>query len=115
MKQKEITINGKAYPVVFSIKTMMGFEDITGKTFFGETFRSIGDKTALVFAAIIAADDKTKLTFDELMNADTVDVLNDIGTAFNKINELANEFFKIPAVEPQPEKTEEKEGDNQKN
>ena len=116
MTQKEITINGKTFPVVFTVKTIMGFEDITGKSFFGEKFRTIGNKTALVFAAIIAADEKADLTMDDLMNADQVETLNDIGNAFTTVNELADEFFHIPAVEPQPEPAEEsEEGDNQKN
>ena len=111
MNQKEITINGKQFPVVFTVKTMMGFEDITGVSFFGKDFKSIGDKTALVFAAIIAADDKADITFDDLMNADKVQTLNDIAEAFNVIDSLANDFFGIPKVEPQPDPTEEKSDD----
>lgn len=114
MTQKEITISGKTYPVVFTIKTMMGFEDITGKPFFGETFKSIGDKTALVFASIIAADDQAKITLDELLNADKMEVLTDIVAAFTTIDTLAQEFFKTPAVEPEPENTET-QGDTGKN
>ena len=115
MTQKEITINGKTFPVVFTVKTMMGFERITGKRFFGESFEYIGEKAALVVAAAVAADDNSALTMDEIMNSDKVQTLNDIGNAFTTVNELANEFFDIPKVEPQPEPAEESEGDNQKN
>ena len=114
MKQKEITINGKTYPVVFTIKTLMGFEDVYGSSFFGKKFDNIGQKTVLVYAAIVAANEKTEITLDDLMNAESVETLNDIGNAFSIINDLANDFFKIPAVEPQPEDVEEK-GDNSKN
>ena len=34
MKTKEITINGQTYPITFTIKTLMGYEDITKKKFF---------------------------------------------------------------------------------
>ena len=115
MKQKEIKIGETTFPVAFTVKTMMGFEDITGKTFFGESFKTIGSKTALVFAAIIAADEKADITLDQLINADKVQTLNDIGNAFTTVNELADEFFDIPKVEPQPEPAEENEGDNSKN
>lgn len=116
MKQKEITINGKTYPVVFTIKTMMGFEDITGKKFFSVNFEFVGDKVALVFASIIAADEKAEIQMDEMLNGDNLNALNDIGNAFNTINEMAEEFFRIPKVEPKPEpEAKPKNGDDPKN
>lgn len=120
MKTKEITINGQTYPITFTIKTLMGYEDITKKKFFRKDnkLESLSDKVALVYASIIAADDKAQITIDEMMNADKMEILNDIINAFNELDAMASEFFRVPAVEPQPEKTEgedEDEGDNSKN
>lgn len=119
MKTKEITINGKTYPITFTIKTLMGYEDIAKKKFFSRENRleSLSDKVALVYAAIIAADDQAQITIDEMMNADKMEILNDIINAFNELDAMASEFFKVPAVEPQPEKTESEDegGDNPKN
>jgi hypothetical protein len=116
MKQKEIKINGSTYPVVFTIKTMMGFERITGTSFFGRDFKGIGDKTAIVFAAIVAADENAGVTFEELIDADKVQTLNDIAEAFTVVNELADDFFDIPKVEPKPEAdSSESSGDDSKN
>jgi hypothetical protein len=44
-------------------------------------------------------------------------ILNDIINAFNELDAMASEFFRVPAVEPQPEKTEDEDegGDNSKN
>lgn len=119
MKTKEITINGQTYPITFTIKTLMGYEDITKKKFFRKDNRleSLSDKVALVYASIIAADDKAQITIDEMMNADKMEILNDIINAFNELDAMASEFFRVPAVEPQQVKTEDEDegGDNSKN
>ena len=115
MTQKEITINGKTYPVVFTVKTLIGFEDVYGSSFFGKDFRNLGQKTVLVYAAIVAADEKTDLKLDDLMNTEKAQTLDEIVDAFQVVDSLAGEFFKKPAVEPDPEPAEEKEGDDSKN
>lgn len=115
MKTKEITINGQTYPITFTIKTLMGYEDITKKKFFRKDnkLESLSDKVALVYAAIIAADDKAQITIDEMMNADKMEILNDIINAFNELDAMASEFFRVPAVEPTED--EDEGGDNSKN
>lgn len=115
MTQKEITINGKTYPAVFTMKTLIGFEDVYGSSFFGKDFRNLGQKTVLVYAAIVAADEKTDLKLEDLMNADNNKTLDEIVEAFKVVDSLAGEFFKKPAVEPEPEPSEGKEGDDSKN
>jgi hypothetical protein len=119
MKQKEITFNGKTFPVVFVVKTMAAFEEITGKSFFDSDnkLQTLGDKAALLYAAIIAADAKADISFEDIINADKVEAVNEIIKAFGVINELAAEFFEIPAIEPQPEPAEEQEqkGNGSKN
>ena len=47
MTQKKIKMAGKTYPVVFTLKTMMNFEEITGKSFFNENFETMKSRIAL--------------------------------------------------------------------
>ena len=118
MKQKEITFCGKTYTVVFTIKTIMGYEQITGRSFFdaGNKLSTIGDKAALLYAAIVAADEKADIAFDDIINSDRVAAVNEIVSAFAEIDKLAEEFFEIPKVEPQPEPAaEDQKGDQPKN
>ena len=115
MKQKEITINNKKFNVVFTMKTMMGYENITGRSFFGESFEKISDKIALVMAAILAANNDADITLEEMMNAETVEKMNQVIEAGKAVMELAGEFFKIPKVEPKPKEPTDEEGKSQKN
>ena len=113
MQQKEITIGGKLYPVVFTLKTMMNFEEITGKSFFGETFDTFKSRIALIISAVVAADENAGITIEQLTNADTWQAAQDIVKAYVAVMELSAKFFNIPEVEPKDEKsadeTEEEE------
>ena len=115
MKTKEITIGRKAYPVAFSMKTMLNYEEISGKSFFGEDFAHLKERIALIMSAALTADENTTLTVDELMNGDDWEKVKDILAAYNTVMELCGEFMKIPAVEPQPEKPSEDEEEKAKN
>ena len=116
MVTKDITLNGKTYPVVFTMKTIMGFEDIIGHSFFNEkTFSTFKVRIALIIAAIVAADDKVEITFEELGAIDTLEGMNDIVKAFNTVMELSAAFFHLPAVEQQEEKKRKKKGQVSKN
>lgn len=114
MKQKEITINGRQFPVAFTMKTMIGYEGIANNEFFGETFEKLSGKIALIMAAILAADENADITADELMNADNFETVKDVIEAYKVVMDLAAEFFERPEVEPKPEPAEEK-GDDSKN
>lgn len=115
MKTKEITIGGKTYPVAFSMKTMLNYEEISGKSFFGETFDHLKERIAIIMSAALTADENTTLTVEELMNGDEWEKVKDILAAYNTVMELCAEFMKIPAVEPQPEKPSEDEEEKAKN
>lgn len=99
MKQKEITINGKNYPVVFTLATLSNFEEITGKPFFKADLDLIKNRIAIICAAAIAADENTKLTVEELRGNEDLEAYKQIGTAYNTIVEMAAEFFHIPPTE----------------
>ena len=115
MKTKEITIGCKNYPVAFSMKTMLNYEEISGKPFFGESFDHLKERIALIMSAALTADENTTLTVEELMNGDDWEKVKDILAAYNTVMELCGEFMKIPAVEPQPEKPSEDEDEKAKN
>ena len=99
MKQKEITINGKNYPVVFTLATLSNFEEITGKPFFKADLDLIKNRIAIICAAAIAADENAKLTVEELRGNEDLKAYKQIGTAYNTIVEMAAEFFHIPPTE----------------
>lgn len=103
MNTKEITINGKTYPVVFNMKTILGYEQISGKSFFGEDFTKMSERLALITAAVISADSKADVSIDELINADKLELVQEIITDGSVVIGMVNEFFKKPEVEPKPE------------
>ena len=112
MKQKEITINGKNYPVVFTLATLSNFEEITGKPFFKADLDLIKNRIAIICAAAIAADENTKLTVEELRGNEDLEAYKQIGTAYNTIVEMAAEFFHIPPTEKkEAEQSAAEEGD----
>ena len=112
MNTKEITINGKTYPVVFNMKTILGYEEISGKSFFGEDFSKMSERLALITAAVISAGGKEELSIDDMINADKLELVQEIIAAYTVVIEMVNEFFKKPDVEPNPN---EEEGDKGKN
>ena len=85
------------------MKTMLNYEEISGKSFFGEDFAHLKERIALIMSAALTADENTTLTVEELM------------AAYNIVMELCAEFMKIPAVEPKPEKPSEDEEEKAKN
>ena len=112
MKQKEITVNGKNYPVVFTLATLSNFEEITGKPFFKADLDIIKNRIAIICAAAIAADENTKLTVEELRGNEDLEAYKQIAAVYNTIVEMAAEFFHIPPTEKkeaeQPAAEEEK-------
>lgn len=115
MKTKEITIGGKNYPVAFSMKTMLNFEEISGKPFFGESFDHLKERIALIMSAALTADDNTELTIEDLMKGGEWERVKELMSAYNVVMELCAEFMEIPAVEPKPEKPSEDEEEKAKN
>ena len=114
MQQKEITIGGKQYPIVFTLKTMMNYEEITGQSFFSASFDNFKERIALIISAIFAADEKTDITVEQLANAESWEAAQDIVKAYVAVMELSAKFFNIPEVEPKDEKPAEKAEDEEK-
>ena len=112
--QKEITIQGKQYPVAFDLQTMLNFESSTGRSFFTVDFEhmSMEDRIHLIHAAVKSADDSAKLTVDDIKGRRSFNDMKDIMAASNEIIIMSADFFTIPEIEkknnPEPpaEKTE---------
>ena len=113
MKKNYITINGVSYPVVFTLLTMSNFEEITNKGFFEANLLTTNNRIAIVIAAALAADKDTKLTVEDLRSNETFDDYKQIVVAFNTVMELANDFFKVPGIEPKPEQPAEEKTDGE--
>ena len=120
MNKKEITINGKQYPVIFDMQTIMNFEEVTsGKSFFTENLTTLRNRIALIIAAVTAADENTTLEVKDLVGSRTLEDVQEIIAAYNIIDSLAAEFFKIPEIEkknnPEPPTEEQQEETGAKN
>lgn len=115
MKQKEITIQGKQYPVVFDLQTMMNFEEITnGTSFFGAPLDTLKNRVAIIAAAAISANDKTDLTVEKILGDKDYKAMQQLVEAYNTVMTLAGEFFPIPEIEKKnnpAQKAEETEGE----
>lgn len=105
-QKKEITIGGVQYPVEFTFQALLNFEEIAEKSFFECDFKKLKDRIALIAAAAYAADEKTKLTVDDIMASKDLNAILDITAAFVIVMDLCNEYFEIPKVVKDAEERE---------
>lgn len=115
MKIKEITFNGKSYPVVINMSAMLAFERLMGKPFLGNTFDLMEDRIALIAAAVFGANADTDFKAEDMMNADDYTKVKEIIDAFDIVLALTLEFFKVPAIEQEGSQKTEDEGKSEKN
>ena len=113
MIQKEITVNGVQYPVIFTLATLSNFEEIARTPFFKADFDILKNRIAIICAAAIAADKKTKLAVEELRGKETWEDYVQIAAAYAIVMECAKEFFPVPEIEEdnQEEQQPAEEGD----
>ena len=114
MTQKKITINGKEYPIVFTMDTLMNFETIVGKSFFETDFKTLKDRMALVCAAVITANENTDLTIDALKGNNDLKAIQQIIEAYNIVTVVMGEFFQVPDVVKAEEAAEHTDDDGEK-
>lgn len=105
MTERKITIDGKEYPVVFNMSTLIAFEQTADRSFFGEQFDKLYTRVILVFAAMFAADET--ITTSVLLNSKD---WQGITKAFNDVMEMAREFFNLPEVVKKAEAEENSTG-----
>jgi len=108
---QSIIINGKEYPVAFNMTTVLCYEEIVDKSFFGEDFSRNKERMALILAAVYAADEKSTLDIEELKN---IQNWHDIAAAFNVVMAMAGEFFNLPKVVADAEKQDAAEQEEKK-
>lgn len=115
MKQETITVDGKRYPVIFTLATLSNFEEITGKPFFGENLDTIKNRIAIILAAAIAADENTTLTVDALRGKDDWEAYRHIAEWYAVVMQLASEFFHVPEAAKGNDAPQPTEGEPAKN
>jgi len=103
MTKQEIKIGTRTLPVAFDMTTLLTYEEITDRPFFGEGFERNKERLALIFAAVYAADRNTTFTIDDLMQCDN---WQQVSHAFELVTEMAKEFFIVPKVVADAEKQE---------
>lgn len=108
MKQEKVIINGKEYPVVFNLQTILNYEELSGRSFFDDPLKRLQSQISLVFSAIIAADENTSVKAEDFLKADSGKAVTDIINAFTVVMTMAGDFFKTPAVAAKD--TEQEEG-----
>lgn len=102
MKQKEITIGDKKYPVAFSMKTIELFESMTGKPFLDEMANNFGlvkNRIILIMAAILTVDENSKISESDIRGNDDLNSYKTIMEMYVSVMELVAEFFEIPVGE----------------
>lgn len=102
MKQKEITIGNKKYPVAFSMKTIELFESMTGKPFLDEMANNFGlvkNRIILIMAAILTVDENSKVSESDIRGNDDLNSYKTITETYVSVMELVAEFFEIPVGE----------------
>ena len=104
--KKEITIGGAQYPVEFTFQTLLNFEEISKQSFFKTDFSLIKDKIALIMAAVLTANEKTKLAVEDIVGERKLKDIQDITAASVIIIDLCNEYFEIPKVVQEAEERE---------
>ena len=113
---KEITLQGKTYPIDFTMQAIMTFEEIADKSFFDCNFNKTTDRMALIYAAVATANEKHDLTIEKMTGSMDFHAVKDIIAAFGIVMNLANEFFELPQVTQDEDKADEpKEGEKPKN
>ena len=114
MTQKEITLQGKTYPIDFTMQAIMTFEEIADKSFFDCNFNKTTDRMALIYAAVMNADKKSDITIEKIAGNMDLQAIKDIIAAFGTVMNLANDLFKLPKVSQEEDKTDEPKDDDEK-
>lgn len=115
MKQETITVDGKQYPVVFTLATISNFEEITGKPFFSSNLDTVKNRIAIILAAAIAADENTTLTVDALRGKEDWEAYRHIAEEYAVVMQLASEFFHVPEAAKDKDAPQPSEGEPAKN
>ena len=89
-----VTIFGQEVEIKFNMGVLIGYEEITGTSFYGETFETTKTRYALV-CAVLAQSDLGADVADKLLKEAGYKEFNEI---FAAITKAATEFFELPQV-----------------
>ena len=95
---RSITINGKEYPIVFTMDTLMNFEAIAKESFFEANLNTLKNRMALIIAAVITANENTDLTVEMLKGKGDIEAVKQIAALNLIVTEAMGEFFEVPEV-----------------
>ena len=93
MITKEVILKEKKYPVAFNMQTILGYEEIAGKPFFGQSLEMMTDRIALLCAAILSADEKNDIDIKELLTTKDKNLILEIALAATVVIKMVNDFF----------------------
>lgn len=109
---KEIKIQGKKYPVVANMQTILNYEEISGNNFFTENFDTLKKRMAIILAAALAADSETELTVEKLKGEGKLEDVLALIAAYTTVMDAIEVFFKIPEIEKKKQEQEAKKGED---
>lgn len=110
--EKKITILGEEITIAFNMSVEMAWEKITNQPFSLEGMQFKTNLVPLYYATIIANNQETKITFDDLMKRASREELNALDAA---LSESMKEWLNVPDIikeEPKPEGEEEEQPKN---
>ena len=113
MNESKITLHGQDYPVAFNLQTIINFEDIAGHSIFGDNITTMKSRVAMIMAAVLSADEETALTINGILGNKDWQATTEIIAAYAIVDSMASDFFKIPEMEKNADKTDAPEGEDQ--
>lgn len=109
MKQKQITLCGKTYPVQFNLNTMIKYERMLNRSFLLSNFDLLEEQIAVTVCAVFTANPDADLEADQIMQADSFTKLKELTDAYATVKEMILDFFKESGVTTEEPKAEEHE------
>lgn len=115
MKQKQITLCGKTYPVVFSLDTMIKYERMLNRSFLLSSFELLEEQIAVTVCAVFTANPDADLEADQIMQADSFTKLKELTDAYATVKEMILDFFKESGVKTEEPKADDQDEEQPKN
>jgi len=80
-----IQLNNKEYPIKLDFNVFKEFEAITGKSVFDfENIRTATGMIALTYCGIKAANDKTKITMQDVGESMTLEIITNVTNEYSR-------------------------------
>lgn len=115
MTKRTIKILDEECQIAFNMKVQIAYERITGSPFDLNELHMAHNRIALYYSAIIANNESTSITIEDLMEKASRHEITAIDTA---IGECVRDWYDVPQIAEQhvpEESNKEEEGDSSKN